>query len=81
MCEIAIEKEPFITETWYKGTVIYEEQTHPFWFINTEENIEEELKDGMSVTAPRIEWWYKRVPMKVRHMEDKIINEFKTKIL
>ena len=69
--KIEIKKEFSFRETYYVGEIIYEEIKYPFWFIeNTEEGED---------TQYRIEWFYKKVPMVIRRMDDDIVPHFKNR--
>lgn len=63
-------------ETSYRGSVMYEGKEYEFWFTH----IEDHMLTDYSTDGYEVEWFLKKIPMKVRKMENNIIEEFKKKI-
>lgn len=72
--EIVINKEPSFHEVWHEGYVRYSGQDYHFWLIDPQGEDDKGREYEMEVR-----WFFKRVPMEVRAMQDRIINAFKNK--
>lgn len=70
--QIIINPKIRLIDTSYKGIIKDDDIEYPFWLVHSQDFIEETVQGSYTV-----EWFFKKVPMKIRTMEVEIIKQFK----
>lgn len=70
--EVKLNKQPSFTETWYEGSVMYNNEEHKFWLVDPKSQ-----DPSGDMYECEVKWFFKNVPKEVRGSYASIIEMYK----